>query len=123
MGITLPLEPTTSALTEGSWIQFTGTAEAQGNIFLLRPAEEESMTLELLADDVLQEGGLVMVRVGAFILNFDVLKDSTSIMAHITSQAQNECDNNPTACIGSSEICCHSGKFIGKCVGYWRCPR
>jgi hypothetical protein len=116
-------KPATTILTGDSWIPFEGSAESDGDIVILRPSVDESATLELPASDVREQDGQVEVRLGASILNVDALKGYGQQAASMSSSfgARKQCDYNSTACIGNTEMCCHTGKIIGRCDGYWGC--
>lgn len=112
-----------SSLTEGSWIRFAGSAVNTGNTWVLSPTEDESAILELLANDVRRQFADVVVRVGAIIVNHEALKGYGTQGVPMSSSlaAMSECEDNSTACIGNTEICCHTGRIIGSCDGYWGC--
>ena len=108
---------------EEKWVLFMGSVEVGDNFSVLRPSEDERVTLTLLSGDVREQLGHGEVRVGAFLHSIDIPENSLlKREAPIVFRERSECDDHPSRCIGGIETCCHSGKVIGSCIGRYTCP-
>ena len=110
--------PGTSATIEELWIRFNGTAETHGQIVWLKPFDDEALILKLTHNNVKISGDQVEVRHGATILNLAEIKSNEP---KSEARPSTDCDGNDTGCIGAVEYCCHNGKVVGHCDGYYRC--
>lgn len=104
------------------WINFEGTREIADEYSILRPANDRKVAIAFADADVRESNGRVEIRKGAYWLSIEVSPFSLLRLRPTATRVRRECNNNLTTCIGATEFCCNSGKVLGKCTGYWKCP-
>ncbi|MDR4484573.1 MAG: hypothetical protein R3B95_15410 [Nitrospirales bacterium] len=107
--------PTLAPIMEPDLIEFDGTYEIKGQVAELRPNIDGRIHMTFTLEDLLLDGDVPYVRVGATALNFEIPNDSI-----INSQIK--MTDEHTCCLGNIEFRCSDRKIIGRCQGYWRCP-
>lgn len=109
------------------WLEFDGTVEQSGNLYVLRPAEESSIEIIYRHGDVLivRTGPRVRVHVryGAKFLEIRIPKGSVYWSWPIGPADRVACAGGNSRCLAGLEYCCDDPtQAVGNCTGKWRCP-
>ena len=109
------------------WIRAHGTAEPDGDHFIIR-AHVGGGAFRMHKNDVWQGEGVVCVRNRADAtvvekpnVRLSLGVDSSKIRADGCHE-QDDCPSKCCSCIGAVRICCGSGGTRGFCLGVWGCP-
>jgi hypothetical protein len=123
--------PTTKKRSPNSkkWIRFKGTAQENGQTYLLRALTKSGGVIEMAKEHVKVKGKTVMVEnnVDAKVVEapkplvMNTARANSSVSAS-DCHRQDDCPSKCCACIGLVRVCCGEGGTRGVCLGAWGCP-
>jgi hypothetical protein len=114
--------PSRGAMKTGErWVVFGGSGESVGEVFRLRPLEDDSVIVQMRVEDVSYSGSTILVRLGARALSI-AIPSGSQVYPVGPPPLPGECRGLGTRCVGHVKFCCHNNEVSGECPRPWRCP-